>query len=162
MKPNDGRRGFIFDSDKPKGIVVAVDKERLLEKMKTMKADHHINRQQVRACAKAFRANNDLHLMASFYVNEEGDICLLEGRHRLELLRQGSESMILINLFDHQESRVLDFSKQIDIVFETCGAEGASIVKNQPVVFCNVDFEESGHTPYIFEERVREPYYTVA
>lgn len=161
MKPKDGTRGYMFDPDKPQGVIVPVNKVVFLKEYENPKKGKEgaINRNQVRSCSKAFNDNNNMHLMITVYVDESNKIRLLEGNHRLELLRQGSQDTILVNVINNSGYSDKEFDNSVETLIEKCGAPDAKIERHGEVVFCNIDY--NGHFAYIFEERMTAPYFTI-
>ncbi len=161
MKPDDDIVGFMFDDDKPRGTVISVRLQEFLALYQSQRKDSVLDRQRIRYAAKAFRANNNLHLMVSVYVDEQGNVRLLEGNHRLEILRQKDLPAILINVINQRSVSEDEFADHLKMIIEKTGSEGLGVVANPKAVFCHVDFDDAGHFPRILEERQHEPYYTV-
>lgn len=161
MKPKDNTRGFMFDPDKPQGVVMPLDKEKFLEVYQNPKKgkENALRKESVRACAKAFNDNNNTHLMITVYVKPDGEVRLLEGNHRLELLRQGSDDVILANVINNSGYDQAGFDESVNVLMQECGRPDVQIEQHGDVVFCNIDYD--GHHAHTFEERVTAPYYTV-
>ena len=159
MKPNDDTIGYMQDPDKPIGVVIAVNYEKLSAHCVNKRPQERLDRSRIRFYGKAIKANNNLHLMATIYVTAEGDIRLLEGQHRFQYLAY--HKYILVNVVNEIRCSETEFAKHVQLVIDKCGEQGLGLVQQNNAVFCNVEFNDGGHFPIRFEERVSAPYFTI-
>lgn len=160
MKPDDNVVGFMFDGDKPRGVVMAVDLGALLSHSHSARKEDALDRQRISACAKAFKINHDLHLMASIYLDNDGAIRVLEGNHRLAVLKQKDMAVVLVNVLNPHKHPDHEFAAQIETIADKCNGHGIPVSMHDPVVYCNVDYDSSGHFVSVLEERQKAPYFT--